>query len=160
MSLSVSPNLFIFPPLSLLTIRVYHKRSLKSIKTLYNYTDFFSPFLYIIMIQRSQEYQEGVFYIKGSFPPYNIIIAQSQAICNLQLLDTHPHHDQPQDHPNPAGPRGRAYRELGAGAGLRSWSYKKERRPHLSLIIILSHYLNILYHTNGAVVKSFFIQLN
>ena len=47
-------------------------------------------------MQRSQVYQEGAIYIRGSFPPYNIIIAQSQAICNLQLLDTHPHHDQPQ----------------------------------------------------------------
>ena len=64
-------------------------------------------------MQRIQEYQEGTVYIRGSFPPYNIIITQSQAIFNLQLLDTHPHYDQPQDHPNPAGPRGRAYRGAG-----------------------------------------------
>lgn len=84
-------------------------------------------------MQRSQVYQEGAVYIRGSFPPYNIIIAQSQAIFNLQLLDTHPHHDQPQDHPNPAGPRGRAYRgagiwELGPGKELQ----KREKTASLS----------------------------
>ena len=82
-------------------------------------------------MQRSQVYQEGAVYIRGSFPPYNIIIAQSQAICNLQLLDTHQDHSTPDQHsPRATGPGvSRSWElELDCGAGAT-----KKREDRISL---------------------------
>lgn len=78
-------------------------------------------------MQRIQEYQEGTVYIRGSFPPYNIIIAQSQAICNLQLLDTHPPRSAPdQIPPRATGPGVSRSWDLGA----RTWKGATTLAPY------------------------------
>lgn len=83
------------------------------------------------MIQRSQEYQRGAIYIRGSFPPYNIILAQSQAIFNLQLLDTHQDHSTPDQH-SPRGHGAGRIAELLKGAEGYSGAAKREKTASLS----------------------------